>query len=772
MATNEHVALARDSPPTAATAAPPDSTPAIISADAYEITFPLNSRRLTGLYLRSIAKAIGLPATGTVEQTRVIIDGKLTEMGRDLRNVQVVVRSWERGETLLFRDMDGAFVEASVSSDDRGGTGIDGGDGDGEHSESGAGEDLTISPHSSTRASEDEELSTLRAANEALLADKEALNGEVSSLKEEVSEVRGMLERERERVGEMWRMNCAQVAGFDKAITAKNRELDLLRSIIAELEVSAGRAPATVPIVPDPDSSTREPASSLYDSSRTHSRTLRSSNPAPTPVRRGKAPPVSRFSGEDPECLLEDWLPSLNRASLWNGWSEEEQMIQLAEHLKGRALQEWNLIHADQRTTFAQATEALRLRLDTASKTVAAQEFRHTAQREGEAVSDFIRRLERTFRSAYGRDGMSVETRDTLLYGQLQEGLRLKLMRGPAVSGAATYQELCIAARNEEKRFADLKKRQEYSHSHITTTPRTQRQFRMAQSADDVQANPTGGLAGTTLPSGGKVNLKCFYCGKTGHRKADCRRRQRDQAQPSESRGPSRSAATKQVRSQHGDRHSPLPDASSPEATSQPQHSTSPETPPVTTSAGQDAREPGPSEPSPLELLFSDSDGEGVKQVQVPDCGSRPHLARVVIHGVPADGIIDTAADITIMSGKLFALVAAVAKLRKRNFRKSDRIPGNYDGREFHLDGCMEMNLTFQDTTLSTTVYVKMDAIDQLLLSEGVCRQQGIVWYHPSVTPRETQKSKRVADVPSIRMMLAHSLKLPPSQRVPLCPSD
>ena len=127
-------------------------------------------------------------------------------------------------------------------------------------------------------------------------------------------------------------------------------------------------------------------------------------------------------------------------------------MIQLAGHLKGRALQEWNLIHPDQRTTFAQATEALCLRLDTASKTIAAQEFRHTAQREAETISDFIHRLECTFRTAYGRDAMSVETRDTLLYGQMQEGLCLRLMRGPAVSRAGTYQEVCIVARNEEKR--------------------------------------------------------------------------------------------------------------------------------------------------------------------------------------------------------------------------------------------------------------------------------------------------------------------------------
>ena len=57
------------------------------------------------------------------------------------------------------------------------------------------------------------------------------------------------------------------------------------------------------------------------------------------------------------------------------------------------------------------------------------------------------------------------ETHDTLLYCQLQEGLRYELMRGPAVSGATKYQELCIAAKNEEKRLADLQRRQQYSES-------------------------------------------------------------------------------------------------------------------------------------------------------------------------------------------------------------------------------------------------------------------------------------------------------------------
>ena len=188
-------------------------------------------------------------------------------------------------------------------------------------------------------------------------------------------------------------------------------------------------------------------------------------------------------------------------------------------------------------------------------------------------------------------------------------------------------------------------------------------------------------------------------------------------------------------------------------------------TPPVSgDSRCREDEEPDVSKRSPLTLLLSDSEEEVVKQVHVSDGGSCSQLSRVDIHGIPADGVVDTAADITIMGGKLFALVAAVAKLRKSNFKKPDKVPRNYDGREFHLDGCMEMEITFEGKTLTTMVYVKMDAVDQLLLSEGVCRQLGIVTYHPSLISRNTPKRKEVAAVPSIRVSLVQSLKLPHSQ--------
>ena len=79
--------------------------------------------------------------------------------------------------------------------------------------------------------------------------------------------------------------------------------------------------------------------------------------------------------------------------------------------------------------------DSLLSRLDPGSRTLSVQDFRHTLQGVGKCVADFIRRLEHTFNTAYGKDGMSVETWDTLLHGQLQDRLKQEIMRVPAISG-------------------------------------------------------------------------------------------------------------------------------------------------------------------------------------------------------------------------------------------------------------------------------------------------------------------------------------------------
>ena len=245
-------------------------------------------------------------------------------------------------------------------------------------------------------------------------------------------------------------MRCEQMLEQEDVMQAKEAEIARLREELTIARAAANPVLSAIssPVVTSPGTSPARGVLDDVDRSRVIT--------AP-PVRRGKAPPIEPFTGESPSVHWDDWLPTLERAAMWNNWNEPEKLIQLAGHLRGKAQREWELIEESFKTTFATATKTLQARLDTVNRVVA-QDFRHLSQQATETVSDFICRLEKTFRRAYGHDKMSAETRNTLLYGQLNDGLRYSLVKAPAVSGASDYQQLCIAARNEERRQENLMK--------------------------------------------------------------------------------------------------------------------------------------------------------------------------------------------------------------------------------------------------------------------------------------------------------------------------
>ena len=101
---------------------------------------------------------------------------------------------------------------------------------------------------------------------------------------------------------------------------------------------------------------------------------------------------------------------------------------------------------------------------------------------------------------------------------------------------------------------------------------------------------------------------------------------------------------------------------------------------------------------------------------------------------------LDTAADITIIGPKLFKEVAALARLK--DFKQSDKYPRTYTHEPFKLHGRMDLDIMFDERTMRTPVFIRMDARDPLLLSEGVCRQLGIISYHQDVLPDKETKPK------------------------------
>ena len=176
-----------------------------------------------------------------------------------------------------------------------------------------------------------------------------------------------------------------------------------------------------------------------------------------------------------------------------------------------------------------------------------------------------------------------------------------------------------------------------------------------------------------------------------------------------------------------------------------------------------------PSLPSddPLQYLESD-DENGVYQrsVRVQDKGSRNPKALVDIQGVPAEGVIDTGADITIVGAELFKKIATVAHLKKSQFKPPDKTPYSYDRKPFNLHGKLELDITFEGQTMLTPVYVKMDAQDSLLLSEGVCRQLGIVSYHSQVQQKRTVSNSSNGNIDCERRSRFNQLRKMQSQGI------
>ena len=78
---------------------------------------PLNSRRLTAVIVKRIAKALELPDSAALDDLRQMVDGKLSEQGEEPRSVQVALIDTERGVVIELRNEDGVFLTVAQDPD-------------------------------------------------------------------------------------------------------------------------------------------------------------------------------------------------------------------------------------------------------------------------------------------------------------------------------------------------------------------------------------------------------------------------------------------------------------------------------------------------------------------------------------------------------------------------------------------------------------------------------------------------------------------------------
>ena len=133
-----------------------------------------------------------------------------------------------------------------------------------------------------------------------------------------IRELSGELERGRERAKSMWRLNCEQLARYDAELVEKESKIAALKT---QLKTEKRRNREVIVLdarVAGGTEAVEHQTSRSQTTHKNHSTALQRTE------RRGQAPPVDPFTGENQELRIDDWLPNLEHAATWYNWTDEE----------------------------------------------------------------------------------------------------------------------------------------------------------------------------------------------------------------------------------------------------------------------------------------------------------------------------------------------------------------------------------------------------------------------------------------------------------------
>ena len=167
-----------------------------------------------------------MPTSGSVGDLRLIIEGKITDLGRDPRNIQGLLSKDKDDRTLRLSDHKGVFLTVNPESE-------------GEHSGS-VEESRDHKSSESSEPTEANELEIIRNERDELQATVHTLTQEKADLQEQLQALQQALEANRTRVKDIWKISCEQVEKFKETSTAKDREIAGLKLRLEVRSVDRG----------------------------------------------------------------------------------------------------------------------------------------------------------------------------------------------------------------------------------------------------------------------------------------------------------------------------------------------------------------------------------------------------------------------------------------------------------------------------------------------------------------------------------------------------
>ena len=433
-------------------------------------------------------------------------------------------------------------------------------------------------------------------------------------------------------------------------------------------------------------------------------------------VHPSHLPQIPNFYGGDQRDgdTFEDWFDNFEAVANIAGWDWNFKLVHLTMALRGNAKSFYRSCTPVQKSSYPQLVDALKKRF-TPMKLTAFQTQMFHSRRQGatESVDDFVQELRwlhsKAYSAAISGSPEAEKVGQIVLVNQFVSGLRPEL-QAKVVGVEGSMDELVTKARFEEAKIKELSGRGPGSSQKEIYAPRGHygghgNQWRQVQTLPTPSVQQIPPRQGKSVKyQQGKRNVKCFQCGLEGHIQNNCPY-QRSQSKGSELR------AKPQVKNITTQKSSEVSGTKKQEEI-------------------QELRERLLHAKLTEAIESFRAVNLVVPAVEGPRLGPTVY-APVRVNGVTTDALVDTGSPTTIISLE-FALKVLHRnrpkgqtyfewkKLVREKFKDPDITLKNYGGHQLYFIGQIELTLYQGDRHLTSTLLVKKDAPNNLLVGTDV----------------------------------------------------
>ena len=220
----------------------------------------------------------------------------------------------------------------------------------------------------------------------------------------------------------------------------------------------------------------------------------------------------------------EEFITHFQTVAAWNGWSGEDQAIQLGLSMSGRARSVFTGLPVRVKQDYQKLIAYMGKHFGPAGREAAYKaEFRHRHRAIGEHLQDFADKIMKVSKKAFPR--MAVSAREEIVIEQFKLGLMMDLRKHIQFSHPSTLDEVVIAGQEYEAMEEGSKCKKPVSLMGVSNVSEVDTLGKMIEKLALLTEQNTKLLSDLSLKSNPRRDnsqVECYGCHQKGHFRPNC----------------------------------------------------------------------------------------------------------------------------------------------------------------------------------------------------------------------------------------------------------